>query len=65
MFRYVDTHRWIESLIWFELHKQADWRVGTSEEARRAFADGAARLEGRRRMADIDSLPKLAPTPFP
>jgi len=46
MFDYVRAHRWIRSVLWFELPKQTDWRVATSPAARRAFADGVARMQG-------------------
>jgi cellulose synthase (UDP-forming) len=43
MFDYLRAHRWIRSMLWFDLPKQTDWRVATSPAARRAFAAGVAR----------------------
>jgi cellulose synthase (UDP-forming) len=48
MFAYVRAHPWIRSVLWFDLKKQADWRVATSRRARLAFARGAASLSRRR-----------------
>ncbi len=48
MFDYVEAHDWIRSVLWFELPKQTDWRVATSVAARRAFADGVARMHNYR-----------------
>jgi cellulose synthase (UDP-forming) len=45
MFDYVETHPSIRSVLWFDLDKQADWRVATSPAAARAFADGVARMQ--------------------
>jgi beta-mannanase len=45
MFDYVEAHTWIRSVLWFDLHKQADWRVATSPAAQRAFVDGVARMQ--------------------
>ena len=63
MFAYVDHHRWIQSVLWFELHKQADWRLETSRASRRAFIAGAAHLQGRRTAAGLAGLPPLRSTP--
>lgn len=49
MFDYIQDHPSIRSVLWFELLKQTDWRVGTSPVARRSFANGVARV--RRPMA--------------
>jgi cellulose synthase/poly-beta-1,6-N-acetylglucosamine synthase-like glycosyltransferase/beta-mannanase len=45
MFDYVEAHTWIRSVLWFDLDKQADWRVATSPAAQRAFRDGVARMQ--------------------
>jgi beta-mannanase len=45
MFDYLEDHRWIGSVLWFDLPKQVDWRVGSSPAARAAFADGVARFQ--------------------
>jgi cellulose synthase (UDP-forming) len=45
MFDYLDAHTWIRSVLWFDLDKQADWRVATSPAAGRAFSDGVARMQ--------------------
>jgi mannan endo-1,4-beta-mannosidase len=63
LFDYVDAHRWIRSVIWFDLKKQADWRVATSPTARRAFVAGAAQLRGFDLPADLRSLPRLRRLP--
>ena len=47
MFDYVAANDWIRAVLWFDVPKQADWRVATSPAAARAFADGAARMQGR------------------
>jgi cellulose synthase/poly-beta-1,6-N-acetylglucosamine synthase-like glycosyltransferase/beta-mannanase len=45
MFDYVQAHTWIRSVLWFDVDKQADWRVATSAAAQRAFIDGVARMQ--------------------
>ncbi|MEA2156566.1 MAG: hypothetical protein QOE11_2706 [Solirubrobacteraceae bacterium] len=52
MFDYVQTHRFIRSVLWFDLPKQTDWRVATSPAARRAFVGGVAQMQGRAPAAD-------------
>ena len=47
MFDYVQDHPSIRSVLWFDLPKESDWRVATTPAARRAFADGVARVQGR------------------
>ncbi len=42
MFASLRTRPWIRSLVWFELRKETDWRIVSSEAARLAFARGAA-----------------------
>jgi hypothetical protein len=34
-------------VLWFDVRKQADWRVATSPAAERAFAEGVARMQAR------------------
>jgi beta-mannanase len=63
LFGYVEAHPWIRSVIWFDLKKQADWRIATSPAATSAFATGAARLQGRRPPAALVDLPRLRRTP--
>ncbi len=38
MFRTIEKHPEIESLVWFNASKETDWRIQTSEGAMRAFA---------------------------
>jgi cellulose synthase (UDP-forming) len=45
MFDYLDAHTWIRTVVWFDVDKQADWRVATSRAAERAFVDGVARMQ--------------------
>ena len=47
MFEFVERNDWIRSVVWFDVPKQADWRVATSPAAERAFVDGVARMQGR------------------
>lgn len=47
MFEFVERNVWIRSVVWFDVPKQADWRVATSPAAERAFVDGVARMQGR------------------
>jgi beta-mannanase len=39
---YAELRRrpYVKSLVWFDLRKEADWRIESSPGARRAFADG-------------------------
>ena len=46
MFDYVQAHPFIRSVLWFDLPKQADWRLATTPAAARAFAEGVARMQG-------------------
>jgi beta-mannanase len=59
MFDYLDAHTWIRSVIWFDLDKQADWRVATSPAAQRAFVDGVAGT----RSSTTGSASSMAPPP--
>jgi glycosyl hydrolase family 26 len=43
MFDEVRRRRWIRALVWFNLRKEADWRIESSPSARRAFARGLSR----------------------
>jgi Glycosyl hydrolase family 26 len=43
MFGEVRRRPWIRALVWFNLHKEADWRIESSPSARRAFARGLSR----------------------
>jgi cellulose synthase (UDP-forming) len=45
MFDYIEKRSWIRDVLWFDLPKQADWRVATSPAAARAFAAGAAHMQ--------------------
>ncbi len=40
LFDEVRRRPYIRSLVWFDLRKEADWRITSSASARRAFADG-------------------------
>lgn len=42
MWRTLRRHPEVEAVIWFDVPKEADWRVDTSAAARGAFADGLA-----------------------
>lgn len=42
MFAYLRKHPEVRSMLWFDLRKQADWRLASSPEAMRAFARGLA-----------------------
>jgi beta-mannanase len=43
LFAYLARQPEIRTLVWFDLRKQADWRIESSSAAQRAFAAGAAR----------------------
>jgi hypothetical protein len=43
MFEEIRRRPWIRSLVWFNLRKEADWRIESSPGARQAFADGINR----------------------
>jgi beta-mannanase len=45
MFQAIAGRPYIRSLVWFDLRKEADWRIASSLAARRAFADGLTRVE--------------------
>jgi len=62
MFDYVQARPWIGSVLWFDLPKQADWRVATSPAAERAFAEGVARMQGRSTPVPVPA-PALALRP--
>jgi cellulose synthase (UDP-forming) len=65
MFDYLDAHTWIRSVLWFDLRKQADWRVATSPAAQRAFTDGVARMQrtnARSSTQDSDARPPSSST---
>jgi len=43
-FAMLERHPEVGAFVWFDHHKEADWRITSSEAARRAFAAGLARL---------------------
>jgi hypothetical protein len=44
MFAYLAHHPFVRSLIWFNVRKEADWRIESSRSAERAFAEGVRSL---------------------
>ncbi|HYF26027.1 MAG TPA: glycosyltransferase [Baekduia sp.] len=42
MWRELRHRPQVEAVIWFDVVKEADWRIGSSHAAQRAFAEGAA-----------------------
>ena len=44
MFAEIRRRPYIRSLVWFNLRKEADWRIESSPAAQAAFAEGAASL---------------------
>jgi beta-mannanase len=49
MFNDLAKRPYVKALIWFDVVKEADWRIESSAGAQRAFADGARRLRLRAR----------------
>lgn len=47
MFAYLEHHSEVTSLVWFNIVKEADWRIESSRSARRAFASGLRWLRTR------------------
>jgi hypothetical protein len=47
LFRWLDTQRDVEALVWFHLDKEADWRIDSSPSSADAFAAGLASWLGR------------------
>jgi hypothetical protein len=45
MFGEIERRPYIRSLVWFNLRKEADWRIESSLGAERAFAAGLSRVE--------------------
>ncbi|MEA2295768.1 MAG: hypothetical protein QOE86_3407 [Solirubrobacteraceae bacterium] len=45
MFRAIDRRPYIRSIVWFNIRKEADWRIESSPAAERAFATGLSRVE--------------------
>lgn len=43
MFREIRRRPYVHSLVWFNVRKEADWRIESSPSARRAFAEGLSR----------------------
>ena len=41
MWAYLARHREVTSIVWFDIVKEADWRISSSAAAQRAFAAGA------------------------
>jgi beta-mannanase len=44
MFREIERRPYIRSVVWFNLRKEADWRIESSRGAKRAFATGLSRV---------------------
>jgi beta-mannanase len=44
MFSEIARRPWIRSIVWFNVHKEADWRIESSRAAQRAFAAGLSRV---------------------
>jgi beta-mannanase len=40
MFREIGRRRYVRALVWFELRKEADWRITSSPDVQAAFASG-------------------------
>jgi hypothetical protein len=45
MFGEIQRRPYIRSIVWFNLRKEADWRIESSRSAERAFAAGLSRVE--------------------
>jgi beta-mannanase len=45
MFREIKRRPYIRSIVWFNVRKEADWRIESSRGAQRAFADGLSQVE--------------------
>ena len=50
MFRDLAKHPQVRSLVWFNVAKQADWRITSSSRAAAAFAAGLRRLSSSARL---------------
>jgi beta-mannanase len=46
MFREIQRRPYIRSIVWFNVRKEADWRIESSRAAERAFAAGLTRVDG-------------------
>jgi beta-mannanase len=44
MFREIQRRAYIRSIVWFNVRKEADWRIESSPGAQRAFAAGLSRV---------------------
>jgi beta-mannanase len=44
MFREIQRRPYITSIVWFNVRKEADWRIESSRSAERAFAAGLSRV---------------------
>jgi beta-mannanase len=44
MFTEIERRPYIRSLVWFNIRKEADWRIESSPGAQSAFADGLSRV---------------------
>lgn len=60
MFAYLRRHPQIGTVVWFNVRKQADWRIQSSPQARRAFAHAVA--VGRRAEQRARAKPRPAPS---
>jgi beta-mannanase len=45
MFQEIERRPYIRSIVWFDVRKEADWRIESSPAAQRAFAAGLTRAE--------------------
>jgi hypothetical protein len=44
MFREIQRRPYVRSIVWFNVRKEADWRIESSRGAERAFAAGLSRV---------------------
>jgi beta-mannanase len=44
MFREIERRPYVRSIVWFNVRKEADWRIESSRGAERAFAAGLSRV---------------------
>jgi hypothetical protein len=44
MFAEIQRRPYVRSIVWFNVRKEADWRIESSRAAERAFAAGLSRV---------------------